>query len=190
MEGWEEHNFHGGYSLIFIACSIILCIPIFESDYQTEMWWKYNENVIRQSAPKVETYECQLLAANYASKTEGFIEGNMQSTATSGFFVQRTNVTGNINGQIQQIDVYKFYYVANKTTGEIRLMNLNANTTPIFWVEDGEQPYLLKRISTPYSLDYNIDPPKECNFGEPTVEYELHIPKNSIVESFEFNTNS
>lgn len=190
LEGWKWYKFHGGYSLTVIACLIMLFVPMLEMDYESEMLRQYNENVIKQMEPKVETYECQLLAANYASKTEGSINGNMQNITTSGFFVQRTNVTGNINGQIQQIDVYKFYYVASKTTGEIRLMTLNANTTPIFFVEDGEQPYLLKRISTPYSLDYNIDPPKECNFGKPTVEYELHIPKNSILENFEFNTNS
>lgn len=64
---------------------------------------------------------------------------------------------------------------------------LEVNTTPLYYIQDGETPYLAKITTQPYSLDYNVDPPKECNFKEATVSYELHIPKGSILEIININ---
>ena len=69
------------------------------------------------------------------------------------------------------------------------LITLNADDTPLFIVKNGEEPYLLEKINLPYSLDYNVEPPSVCNVGQYYTTYELHIPENSIVDVFEFDTN-
>ena len=58
-------------------------------------------------------------------------------------------------------------------------------------VEEGETPYLLKKVVTPYSIDYNTDPAVNIYYtGREKVTYELHIPKGSIVGNFEFDAKN
>ena len=130
------------------------------------------------------------MSAVDGSEIVGSIDGNVLSNVISRFFVQHTTIDGSVDGEIRQVDVYKFYYIASSETGEVRLKTLKAELTPIFFVEQGEKPYLLKKEIIPYSLNYNVDPPETCNVGEKTICYELHIPENSIVENFRFDASN
>lgn len=173
---------HGFITLVLIIFCIVNAYNIMASDI-------YNKNVIEQSSPKVQTQQYEVIAASSGTKLEGSIHGEASGEFKGAFTIQRGSITSNVDGKIEQTDVYKFYYIANNETGEIRLMTINAKDTSLFFTKEGEKPYLLKKVYTPYSLDYNVDPPQECNFGTETVKYELHVPKDSIVEGFEFNSN-
>ena len=173
---------HGIATLVVILVGIIAMCALIHSAESEE---KYNMNIIEQS-PSVQTYKYELIAASDGTN----IEGNLNGESSGSFFLISGTMSSTVNGEIKQTDVYKFYYVANSKTGEIKLMTINADSTSIFYVEEGEEPYLLKKVTTPYSLDYNVDPPQECKVGESKVTYELHIPKGSIVGSFEFDAKN
>lgn len=185
---FDEFSVHGGFCMISIVISIISFAFIINSIEDSCLDLEYQKNVIVQPA-KVSTQKLKLISARDGSTTTGSLNGNLSGSGHGMFFVQRSKVTGNINGTLEEKDIYKFYYVANSSTGEIRLMTLYADDTPLFFIKDDEEPYLLIKTHTPYSLDYNVDPPVECNFKAKYYSYELHIPKNSIVEVFEFDTN-
>lgn len=171
-------------SIIILIVTIIFILLFAFAIKRTEEQAIYDEKIVEQS-PQVQTQQYELISASDGTN----IEGNLNGESSGSFFLISGTMSSNVNGEIKQTDVYKFYYVANSKTGEIRLMTVNANSTSIFYVEEGEDPYLLKKVITPYSLDYNVDPPQKCNVGKSTVTYELHIPKGSIVGSFEFNNN-
>lgn len=173
----DNRKIIGGYTLIVLLVLIGVALALFHSaDYQAY--------VIEQT-PKEAHNKYELLSANISSEIEGSINGSMQGS----YFVIYGTADGAINGQIQQNDVYKFFYIANSNTGEMRTMTLDARNTPLYYVEEGETPYLLEKVYTPYSIDYNVDPPKECDYGEKTVKYELYIPKGAIFQTFETVTN-
>ena len=183
--GWSYNNLHGGYSLILALLTIVIFIfaNIADKEYSD-----YNSNIVQQ-VPKITTEKYDLFSLSNASVLEGSIEANSSRNHSEVFFIQHTTTETIVNGQIKHVDVYKFYYLANDETGEIRFMTLEADDTPLYFVEEGEKPYLLKRISTPYSLNYNVNPAEICDVGQQTISYELHIPQNSIVEIFEINPN-
>lgn len=188
----EDFRIHGGYTLIIVAISIGIITSLFygaeKNEIELAKQAAYNQNVIKQT-PQVKEIKHTLISATDSSKIEGNIHGELSGKSFGTFFIQRSTTTGNIDGELKQTDIYKFYYVANTSTGEIRLMTLNADDTPLFIVKNGEEPYLLEKINTPYSLNYNVEPPSVCNVGQSYTTYELHIPENSIVDVFEFDTN-
>jgi len=181
---WSDVKDKKMFTILTLTVTVVLILfALFAIINPIEKADKYNMNVIKQS-PQVQTQEYELVAASDGTN----IEGSLSGESSGSFFLISGTMSSTVNGEIKQTDVYKFYYVANSKTGEIRFMTVNANSTSIFYVEEGEEPYLLKKVITPYSLDYNVDPPQQCNVGKSTVTYELHIPKGSIV-GFEFNNN-
>lgn len=190
--GESSFKIHGGYTLIAVFVTILSFTLFFHANEKREIEWNqkiaYNQNVIEQS-PQVKEIKHTLVSATDSTKIEGNIHGSLSGRGFGTFFIQRSVMNGNIDGELKQTDIYKFYYIANESTGEIRLMTLNADNTPLFIVKNGETPYLLEKINTPYSIDYNVEPPSVCNVGQSFTTYELHIPENSIVDVFEFDTN-
>lgn len=193
LDNEDAYKFRGGYTLIVIlACMFFaVCFIKMDESYSIELklMQEYNAKIIKQD-PQVNTYKYELLSATDGSKIVGSIDGSLSANVLSRFFVQHTTIDGSVDGEIKQIDVYKFYYIANCETGEIRPKTLEAESTPLFYVEEGEKPYLLKKEVIPYSLNYNKNPPEVCNVGEKTISYELHIPKDSIVENFRFDASN
>lgn len=149
---------------------------------------KYYSNIFHVVPPRCEEQSFEIIAINDSSTTDGKISGNTEITTTSRLFVQKTTIENVVDGYIEQKDIYKLYYVSNSETGEIRLMTLDASSTPLFYVEDGETPYLLKKTYTDYYLNKNIEPPQEFNHSK-TYAYELHIPEGSIIQQFSFDLN-
>lgn len=194
-ENSELGVFGGAVAIVVCAFIVIPMVSYFINDRkETDAHWAeiqaqlaaqaaYNANIKVVAEPKYREERITLLSATDGSKIEGSVSGDMRGALLGTFFVAHGSITGNINGEIKQTDVYKFYYYANTEIGEIRLATLNADSTPIFFTQDGETPHLLKKIWTRYSLNYNDEPPTECNPSD-TVEYELHVPKGSIVEEF------
>ena len=62
---------------------------------------------------------------------------------------------------------------------EVRYKEIKAQFLTLVPIKDEEKPYYVVRNYTKYSLDYNNDPPTECNLSTSTA-YELHIPKEYI----------
>ena len=193
LDNEDAYKFRGGYTLIVILACIFfeVCFINEQESYTIEQKHRqeYNAKIIKQD-PQVNNYKYELLSAVDGSEIVGSIDGSLSGRVLSRFFVQHTTVDGNVDGEIRQVDVYKFYFIANSETGEIRPKTLEAESTPIFYIEEGEKPYLLEKEVIPYSLDYNVDPAKVCNVGEKTISYELHIPKDSIVENFRFDASN
>lgn len=183
VEKDEDLEVHGIGTLIVLLILILLALFLIINPCEKDA--KYDMNIIKQD-PKVEMFEYELISATDVTS----IEGSLNGQASGSFFLISGTMSSTVNGEIKQTDVYKFYYVANSQTGEIRLMTLNADSTPIYYVEEGEKPYLLKKEVTPCSIDYNKEPAVSILYtGKKKVTYELHIPKGSIVGNFEFNAN-
>ena len=73
-------------------------------------------------------------------------------------------------------ETYKFYY---KVEDEVRYKEIKAQFLTLVPTKDGEKPYYAVRDYIEYSLDYNNDPPTECNLSI-SSSFELHIPKEYI----------
>lgn len=183
----ERNNLIGGCTLIVLAVCMTLSALFIGSmeawEIESQQRSIYNQKVIAQD-PKIVVEKYELLSLKDNTNIEGSFSGNIDGSLYGGFFVMRGTLQGTQNGEIKNIDVYKFYYVADNEPRKILPKTLYAEQTPICPIAEGETPYLVKITSTPYSLDYNVDPAKECNFGEATVTYELHIPETAILNQF------
>jgi hypothetical protein len=189
-----------GIGVIIIACSWFF-IPLALSRIDSEMasaarsaeWRKqiaaqqqYNANIEPVKTPKYREEKIELLSATDSSVIEGSLSGEVDGTLSKSFFVVSGSILGSINGEIKQIDVYKFDYFVNTETREVDTMVLDAKSTRRFLTREGETPYLLKKIRTYYSLDKNVEPALEC-YPNDVVEYELHIPESMFVGIFKFD---
>lgn len=176
---WKEPSFLLILVIIVLVLSVLLLVL---TDIRAT---NYEAGYVMQPI-EYEYQKYELLAAVDGVVLEGEINGETIFQTVS-FLVQRTNVQNVVEGKIQQKDVYKFYYVANSKTGEIKLMTLDASTTSIYFIEEGETPYLQKKIGTKYAINREVEPNMKKTYTEKIISYELHIPKGSIVEKFEFD---
>lgn len=186
-------SFSENFQIIGIVTNISLAILItigafFVGDFEA-IDIKRNEQriysqkiVVQEPKVSIEKYELLSLADN--TNIEGNFSGSINGNSRGFFFVMRGTLQGTQNGEIKNVDVYKFYYVADSKTRKILPKTLYAEQTPIYPIEEGETPYLAKITTTPYSLDYNVEPAKVCGVGESTVTYELHIPETAILNQF------
>ena len=176
---------------VLVICSYI-AFPLGISEYRLDKAWDavyaerdaYNANIKPVEEPKYQEDTFELLSATDGSRIEGTLKGELNGSLFKNFFVARGSVTGTIDGELRQFSVYQIYYYAEN--GAVRTMTLNSDDTDMFFIEDGESPYLLKKTWTKYSLNYNVEPPEECAKSE-TIVYELHVPKGSIIEGFIFD---
>lgn len=183
----DETRFQGliALALIFMFVPLMALfigsMELYEIEHKQQII--YNQKVIVQK-PKVVTEKYEILSLNDNTNVEGNFSGDIGGSLYGRFFVMRGSLEGTQNGEIKNVDVYKFYYIADSKTRKIFPKTLYAEQTPIYPIQEGETPYLLKITSTPYSLDYNVNPAKECNFKESIVTYELHIPETAIINQF------
>ncbi len=125
-----------------------------------------------------------LISAGHDVQINGRISESINLNSFRVFFISTTKLSNNTNGEIKQTDVYKFYYIANPKTGKVMFKTLNAKKTPLFFIADGETPYLLRKKWQTYLVEGE----KRTKYGKPTVKNELHIPKEAILKVFDFST--
>lgn len=183
---------------IAIVIAVYIFIPIGIDQREWNVTWDakqqqwaeqraYDANIKPVETLKYREEKIELLSLTDSSKIEGNINGEINGSFSRSFFIASGSIYGNIDGAIKQIDVYKIYYCCDKTTGQMKPMTLEASTTGLFPTKEGEAPYLLKKIYTRFSLDYNVDPPKECNSYE-IIEYDLYAPKEAIASNFSLDS--
>lgn len=124
---------------------------------------KYEQNIIEISDPRYEKEQYELVA----EIDEEEIHAKITYTTITPYF--RRIGDGDE-------ETYKFYY---KVEDEVRYKEIKAQFLTLVPIKDEEKPYYVVRNYTKYSLDYNNDPPTECNLSTSTA-YELHIPKEYI----------
>ena len=198
----DEFNFDNRFfgiltSIVIIVC-IAICIPFLcmleesEISYNSvlkhqERVAEYNAKKIPQELPKVENYEYELLSVGNIAKIEGYLDGDVDIDSNGKFFTHSVRVESDINGKINQINTYKVYYLENNDESKkVHTKTLDENEVSLFILEDGKTPYLVKTVKTYYSLDYNVDPPIECDYGPKIISYKLYVPKDSIEGVFKF----
>lgn len=185
-------GYYGGYTLIVFGIVIlflaILCSVDEAAFIKRQEQQKYNQNVIVQE-PQTTTIKYKLIALQDTIDIDTSYENSLNGNVYGNIFALRGSVVSNGSGKLEVNDVYKLYYLADSKTGKMLPKTLDVNTTPIYYIEEGETPYLTKITTRTYSLDYNVDPPRECNAVVTSTIYELHIPKGSILEAIEIDMN-
>lgn len=183
-------GYYGGYTLIVFTFVILVCAICCGMDeaslIQKQEQQKYNEKVIVQE-PQTTTIKYELIALQDTIDVNASYEDSLNGNVYGNIFALRGSVVSNGSGKLEVNDVYKLYYLADSKTGKILPKTLDVNTTPLYYVEEGETPYLARITTRRYSLDYNVDPPRECNAVVTSTVYELHIPKGSILETIELD---
>lgn len=185
--GADYGKIHGIGSFLLITTLVCLgafgvgCMETIDIEYRQHDI--YNKKVIVQE-PKIASTKYTILSLNDTTNIEGSFTGNFSGSTSGNFLIIGGTMQGSQNGEIKNVNAYKFYYVADENNNKILPKTINADETPIYPIKEGETPYLLEIVTTPYSLDYNVDPAQECNFGEPVVTYELYVPANTIIEGF------
>ena len=152
--------------IAYIVCAIGFDLPTPYADYE------YQQNLERKQEQKYE-----LLSLEYSEE--------LQSWTTSGekdgiYLLLYKNESYNTEGEVTYKETYQFYYTKNPNTGEVGRMELDAETTKIFLIENDETPYLMETVVQQYEINYNIDPPVTTTYGDKIITYSLHIPKGSI----------
>ena len=135
---------------------------------------KYEENIEIQTKSKETEYE--LLSLEYSEKLQGWITTGEKGGVCLIIKTERQNEKGELIYEKK----YLLYYIKNPNTGEVAQIELNADTTKIFLIKEGETPYLVETVVQQYEIDYNVDPPTTTTYGDPSITYSLYIPKGSI----------
>ena len=161
-----------------VGCLIVLIIALLGTlgcsyMYSVEVE-KYEANLEIKQEKKEIKYELLSLDSN-----------EVQGWTTSGeadgiYLLLYKNESYNTEGEVTYKETYQFYYTKNPNTGEVGRMELDAETTKIFLIENDETPYLMETVVQQYEINYNIDPPVTTTYGDKIITYSLHIPKGSI----------
>lgn len=88
-----------------------------------------------------------------------------------------------VKGKISEESVYRYYYELED--GGIKQGSIPADSTTIYYIKSGEEPYFEKIITTTYYTDGSKDPTKRVLEHSETT-YKLYVPRGSIA-NFEFN---
>lgn len=188
--GSGPRRFYGGYTLLFMLLAIFmstLLISTFEySAIKRNQTLEYNQKVVVQESQTL-TVKYPLISLKDTVKIEGAYDSNLTASASANIFAMRGSITSSENGELKTTDVYKLYYLADSQTGKILFTTLDVKNTPIYYIKDGEEPCIVKTSTKNFSIDYNLEPPQECNVKITNTIYELHLPKGSILEVFEID---
>lgn len=130
----------------------------------------YQNNITECKTPDVETSSCPILCANDTSS----ISGDMFGIITY------------IQGNISEKSEYRYYYELKD--GGIKLGSVPAESTTLYYIEDGEEAHIETIVTTTYNLDNNQNPATRCDEKSETT-YKLYVPKGSITNTYEFDTN-
>lgn len=163
---WEAYVMSGVGCMVIIGLAFLVSLMV--------EGYKYEKNVHEVEQPKIVTTRQELLTANDGTQVSGNVSGG-------GF------VIFHVTGSVSEESVYKYYYLL--PDGGAKLGQVKADDTTIYYIENGESPYLEKIESTKYCMDYNNNPPTECDHSwhDTKITYKLHVPKGSISNVYEFD---
>lgn len=128
--------------------------------------------------------------SNYADCNDEHVEISTIEimSATDGTMVQG-NISGggfwvyHISGSIDESPVYRYYYQLED--GGIKLGQIPANLTTIYFVENGKTPYI-EVIKATACTGYNTETGVHY-LGSTSTNYKLNVPEGSILEVFQFD---
>lgn len=171
----DDSKFNVAVALFVVAFLCLAAYGVTKAHNNAEEKAKYEANIeIKQEKKKEIKYE--LLLFEDSEKLQGW-ETRGEGDGTCLFLYK--NESYNTEGEVTYKVTYQFYYVKNPNTGEVGRMELNADTTKIFLIENGETPYLLETVIQTYTVDNNKNPPTTTSGGE-IITYSLYISRESI----------
>lgn len=115
----------------------------------------------------VECESYELVAAQYDSDIHGTL----------------TKYYRRVEGELTEDDLFKFYYLANGESGEMKLMTLNASEVSLYFVEEGEQPCWKVITITKSKVNSKTGDVEE----EVVVRNELYVPSGSITPGYDLD---
>lgn len=127
-----------------------------------------------------EFVECKTHVTTSTVKILSATDGTMVngSMSGSGFLVWH------VSGSVSEKPVYRYYYQI--ADGGMKLGEIPAKSTTIYYIEDGKEPYIEVITSIPCDGFYS-NYPDNHNLGESSTTYKLYVPKGSILENFQFD---
>ena len=113
------------------------------------------------------------------SATDGtMVEGNISG---GGFLVYH------ISGSINENPVYRYYYQLED--GGIKLGQIPANLTTIYYIGSNETPYIEASTTRPCYGYYPKTGKHALSNEYSSTIYKLYVPEGSILEIFQFDGN-
>lgn len=128
----------------------------------------YIGHLEQPNAPDVSTTRCNMLCAK---------DGTMTSGNMSGFLIY-------VQASSTEKSVYKYYYQLED--GGIKLGEVSAKDATIYFLRDGEAPYIETVVTTTYFMNNNNNPATRC-LENSSVTYKLYVPEGSITNVYEFD---
>jgi len=118
----------------------------------------------------ITTSTIELISATDTTTVNGFISGG-------GCFVWH------ISGSASEKPVYRYYY--HLDDGGMKLEEIPASSTTIYYIEDDKTPYI-EVITSTKCEGYH---PEEGShlLSDSTTTYKLYVPEGSILEVFQFD---
>lgn len=126
---------------------------------------KYEQNVVEVEDTRLEKEQYELVAEFDEEEMHAVISENYV-TITPYFRRYYKN----------NVEMYDFFY---KENNEVKYKEIKADFLTLVPIKEGKKSYYVVNNYIKYSLDYNNDPPTECNVSK-SWNYELHIPKEYI----------
>lgn len=126
---------------------------------------EYNENIVEVSDPRYEKEQYELVAE--------FNEEEMHAISSENCLTITPYFRRYYKDDAEE---YDFYY---KENDEVKYKQIKAEFLTLVPIKDNEEPYYKVNYYITYSLDYNNDPPTECDISK-SCNYELHVPKEYI----------
>ena len=77
--------------------------------------------------------------------------------------------------------IYEICYIDKSEENQQIYKTIDFEETSLKPVPEGQEPYMIVKTYTSYSINNNVDPPEECDF-EYTYKYELYVPREDIEE--------
>ena len=132
--------------------------------------------VHHKSIEKVKSQEVKVTTQDLvAIKDNSSIDGNKNRSI---FYV---------TGSIKEKAEYTYYY--RLEDGGIKQGRINADSTTIYYVEDGKEPYLEITETTPYTDVYKKGVYLRRDEGQTSITYKLYVPEGSVQNVYEFDAN-
>ena len=90
-----------------------------------------------------------------------------------------------VYGQVSGKSVYKYYYQIED--GGFRQGSIPADSTTIYYLEDGENPHLDTIVTKTVLINYNNNPPTDAGTKDSKTTYKIYVPKGSVTNVYEFD---
>jgi len=169
--GFEASAITGDTDFGAECANIAIVIGIIAAIIHGVIWvWNYESPYVDCNDEHVEISTIEIMSATDGTMVQGNISGG-------GFLVYH------ISGSINESPVYRYYYQLED--GGIKLGQIPADLTTIYFVENGETPYI-EVIKSSLCNAYNTKT-GEHTLRSTSTTYKLYVPEGSILEVFQFD---